>query len=298
MSILFLLAFLNFSSAEAKEIALTFDDAPMWSSQHFKSDDRTKELIKKLKNLNVPPVIIFGNVCNGDESAVLQLKQYRDAGHFIGNHTCSHLRLDNIGVSQFSKDFKEADKMLSPLFSGQKFFRYPFLNEGSDEKLRNEMRRELANAQYRNGMVSVDTDDYIFSSKLNQAKKESKKIDYDKVEALFLKHIMGAVDYYDALAVKTIGYSPKHVLLLHEMDATVLFLDSVVKELRKKGWKIISANEAYLDKLYLEQPKNTYAGDGIIAQMAFEKTGKKAGYAQSEEIQNELNKILDLKSKQ
>ncbi|MFN8370906.1 MAG: hypothetical protein U0T83_09825 [Bacteriovoracaceae bacterium] len=30
--------------------------------------------------------------------------------------------------------------MLTPLIKGQKFFRYPYLNEGSDPKLRDQMR--------------------------------------------------------------------------------------------------------------------------------------------------------------
>ena len=147
---------------------------------------------------------------------------------------------------------------------------------------------------YRNGMVSVDNDDYIFSFKINQAKKRGKKIDYTKVQKLFLSHVIGAVDFYDDLAVKTIGRSPKHVILLHEMDATVMFLDTLVSELRAQGWRIISADEAFTDPLYFEQPKNTYANNGIIAQLALERTGEKKGYIQFEEVKSELDRILGL----
>jgi len=295
MKYLFLILIFSFN-AQAKEIALTFDDAPMNSSQHFDTNARTDELIKKLKSLNVPEAMIFANPCKGSDSgsAIAQLKKYVDAGFLIGNHTCSHPRLDDVGFAEYSKDAEKGDKLLSSLFQGQKFFRFPFLNESKDEKLRDQMRNWLKANQYRNGMVSVDNDDYIFSWAINQAKDQGKKIDYKKVEALFLKHLIGAVGFYDDLAVKTLGYSPKHVILLHEMDATVMFIDSLVKELRKNGWKIISAKDAYQDKLYLEQPKNIYANNGIIAQVAMEKTGEKIGYNHFDEIKAELEKILGL----
>lgn len=279
--------------AAAKEIALTFDDVPMNSSGHFQSLERTKVLLKKLKALNVPPVMIFANPCK-DKGSVQQLQKYRDSGHVIANHSCSHPRLDSAGFDAYTKDIEQGDIRLASLFSGQKFFRFPFLNEGSETKLRDEVRNWLSQREYRNGMVSIDNDDHIFSHKINQAKKKGKPIDYGRVKTLFLNHVLGAADFYDDLAQKTIGRSPKHVLLLHEMDATVMFIDSLIEELRKKGWQIIPATEAYQDSLYQEAPKNTYAGNGIISQIAFERTGKKIGYYEFDEVKAELNRILGL----
>ncbi len=119
----------------AKEIALTFDDAPMDSSINFETQARTQLLIKKLKALNVPPVIIFSNACKraDSNSVIQQLNDYKNAGHKIGNHTCTHLRLDEVGFGSFSKDAENGDKILSPLLAGQKFFRFPYLNESRAE---------------------------------------------------------------------------------------------------------------------------------------------------------------------
>ena len=107
---------------------------------------------------------------------------------------------------------------------------------------------------------------------------------------------MSAAEFYENLAVKNLGYSPKHVLLLHEIDGTVLYMDSLVKELRKNGWKIISAKDAYEDPLYIKEPKNTYAGNGIIAQLVYEKTGQKPkmDYYKWDELGKDLDKLLGL----
>lgn len=290
---------LGITLAQAKEIALTFDDAPIGSTGHFETHARTAKLIQKLKALHVPQVMIFANACwrNDPRAVVQQLKKYTVAGHRIGNHTCSHPRLDEVGFEKYTKNAAKGDQLLAPLFRGQKFFRFPFLNEGTDTTLRDQMRDWLVKNQYRNGMVSVDNDDYFFSFKINQAKEQKKKINYGKVKKLFLEHVVGAANFYDALAVKTLGYSPKHVMLLHEMDATVMFIDSLVNELRKQGWKIIGIEEAYKDKVYLEQPKNTYAGNGILAQLALEKTGERQSYGNFEELKAKLNSILGLNSR-
>lgn len=301
MNTIFLISLLLFiyTANASKELALTFDDAPVHSSLHFETNERTRLLIKKLKALNVPPVIIFANPCKQENKTALiqQLKRYRDAGHFIGNHTCSHPRLDDVGFEKYSDDTLKADTILTPLFSGQKFFRYPFLNESKDETLRNQMRDWLAQHDYRHGMVSLDNDDYLFSSKINEAKKQKKKIDYKKVEALFLEHVVGAAEFYNNLAVKTLGRSPKHVMLLHENDATVLFLESLVETLRKNGWTLISAIDAYRDPIYREKPKNTYANNGIIPQLAFEKTGERVWFPGFEELNQELDRILKLRAR-
>lgn len=295
-SLLMISVLLLSSIINAKEVALSFDDSPMPTSKHFDTHKRTEELIRKLKLLNVPPVMIFANPCKRSDTASVigQLKKYRDAGHIIANHTCNHPRFDEVGFEEFSKDAQKGDQLLAPLMVGQKFFRFPYLNESKDEKLRDQMREWLQANGYRNGFVSIDNDDYLFSSKINQAKEQGKKIDYKKVEELFTKHLIESATFYNDLAVKSLGRSPKHVILLHEMDATVMFIESLVNALRKDGWKIISVEEAYKDKLYLDQPKNTYAGDGLIAQIYKEKTGEVADYDTYEQIKAELNKILGL----
>lgn len=291
---------LGFTSLQlsAKQIALTFDDAPTDSTLYFDTNARTEELIRKLKELKINGAMIFANPCKrpDTDSVIAQLKKYRDAGHDIGNHTCSHPRFDDVGFEQFSKDAEKGDKLLSALFTGQKFFRFPYLNESKNVKMRDEMRDWLKRNNYRNGMVSLDTDDYVFSAKINEARKLGKKIDYQKVEKLFVEHVIGSVEFYDSLALRTFGTSPKHVLLLHEVDATVMYLESLVKELRRRGWSIIPAEQAFTDKLYSEVPKNIYANNGILAQVNYEKTGEKNYYKGYQQMVNEIDIAVGLKS--
>ena len=289
----------SISGVLAKEVALTFDDAPNASTLHFKSSHRTSELIRKLKVSNVSSAMIFANACKGINTArtLAQLKSYRDNGHIIANHTCSHHRLDKVGFSTFSEDALKGDKLLKPLIEGERFFRFPYLNEGTDPELRNKMRDWLKRHEYRNGIISGDNEDPTFSAKINEAKVLGKEINYDAVKELFLEHIIGSLECNDKLAIKYLGRSPKHVLLLHEADATVMFIDSLVDKLRSRGWKIINPIDAYTDDLYTETPQNTYSGFGIISQVVFEKTGKKSVCYDYPSMLKKLNYVLGLEKK-
>lgn len=279
----------------AKEVALTFDDAPMPTSKHFTSTERTETLIRKLKELKVDQVMIFANPCKGEnaQDTVAQLKKYKDAGHLIANHTCSHPRYDTVGFRMFSNDALKGDQLLAPLMTGQqKFFRYPMLNESEFVAARDQMRTWLKENNYRNGYVTLDNDDYLFSFKINKAKAEKIAVEYDKVKELLVRHILDSAEFYNALAIKTLGRSPKHVILLHEMDATVMFIGEIVTKFRAHGWKIISPAEAFKDPIYLEQPKNTYSNNGLIAQLAYEKSKVKDKYDTYTSASDEMDKIL------
>lgn len=298
MRIIFLLLFFTIS-AQAKEIALTFDDAPGDATLHFQPKDRTNRLLAELKKANVPPVIIFANPCNGDGPALnqVQLKKFKNAGHIIGNHTCTHPRFDEVDLEKFIADTARAEALLGSLMSSQKYFRYPFFNEGKDVEARDKFRVWLNSHAYQNVSSSLENEDTLFSNRINEAKKQNKKIDYDKVKELFLKHIVDGVEFYDRLAVETLGRSPKHIILLHDKDATVLFIADLIKELRKRGWTLIDAAEAAKDPLYLMQPKNVMSTYGILAQVAYEKNGAFEPYYNFTQMKKELNAVLGLEDK-
>ena len=175
-----------------------------------------------------------------------------------------------------------------------KFIRYPYLNEGTDKELRDNVRIWLKQQNYRNARISADNEDPIFSAKINKAKKLGKAIDHQKVYELFESHIVSSLECSDNVARKLFGRSPKHVLLLHEADATVLFIKQLVTKLRKDGWKIIPVLEAYSDPIYFEEPLNMKAWHGIISQLEFERTGSFTSCYDYRAMVKKLNELLAL----
>ncbi len=75
-----------------------------------------------------------------------------------------------------------------------------------------------------------------------------KAIDMAALRDLYVETMVQAADYYDGLAIKTIGRSPAHVILLHETDLAALFIEDLVAALRKDGWEIVTADAAFADR--------------------------------------------------
>lgn len=278
----------------AKEIALSFDDAPGDPSPFFSPVQRTDELIKKLKTLNIPPVIIFANPCKGGDVAqqVAQMRKFKDEGHIIGNHTCTHPRLDEVGYDSYTSDILEGEKHLAGLLTSPKLFRYPFFNEGKDVAVRDKVRAWLKANNYRNVSASIDNDDTMFAAKLHQAYAKGRKIDQAKLKKVFVDHVVTGAEFFEKKAKEVLGRSPKHIVLLHQKDATVLFLEDLVKELRARGWKIIDANEALKDPLYGVEPGNTLTYHGLIGQIANEKDGNFKPYYTAKSLGRDIDKVL------
>ena len=126
----------------------------------------------------------------------------------------------------------------------------------------------LTELGYSNGYVTVDNFDWYLNALLNGAKKEGKLIDYEKLGHLYVALIWEAITFYDAIAVKTLGRSPKHVLLLHENDTSALFVEQLAEHVRKQGWEIITPQQAYNDPIAQALPTTTFHKQGRIAAMA------------------------------
>jgi len=262
------------SIASAQEIALTFDDAPIRDGAYFSGMQRTKTLIAKLKNSGVPQAAFFCITSNMDSLGAARIQQYAVAGHIVANHTHSHISMRQLGITKYIQDIYKADEILSKQQGFQRWFRYPFLDEGRTREERDAIRQALAERGYRNGYVTVDNYDWYLERLLQTALREKKKIDYDKLRQIYLEHLWKSITFYDQMARAVLGRSPKHVLLLHENDLAALYVDELVQLLREKGWKIISPVEAYTDPIATNVPDVLLNNQGRITAIA-----KANGYA-------------------
>ena len=194
---------------------------------------------------------------------------YNDAGHFIANHTHDHANFNKRSLEEFKRSFQRADQLLSSFSHFKKWFRFPYLREGNSEAKRNGMREVLKNNNYINAYITMNNYDWYIESLFQKALKNGKKIDFNKLKFFYISTMMESINYYDNLAKKHLGRSPKHVLLLHEMDITALFISDLINELRQNNWKIISPTEAYSDPIFNYQSKNVFPHNpGRIGEIA------------------------------
>ena len=85
---------------------------------------------------------------------------------------------------------------------------------------------------------------------------------------LYVETLVDTANFYDRMAVDTLGRSPAHVLLLHETDIAAMFVDDLAVALRADGWKIVSIDEAYRDPIAADEPDTWFLGEGRVAALA------------------------------
>ena len=233
---------------EVKKIAITIDDVPMPSTKLFNGIDRTKRIITTLKNANVNRVGLFvlGENIFKDEGEK-RLRMYDEAGHMIGNHTYSHPACRKLSSEDFIDDIYKCHKVIKKYNNFKYFFRYPYLDECKSDEQKLNVTNALNAMGYKNAYVTIITLDYYVNLLLQKALRNNQKINYERLKDLYIRTTFEYIELYSQSIKNILGYSPVHNLLLHENDINALYLEDIIRLLKKKRWEIVSPEEAFLD---------------------------------------------------
>jgi peptidoglycan-N-acetylglucosamine deacetylase len=259
-----------------KRIALTFDDIPRAPGAFLTQEERTGRLIAALKSARVRQAAFFvnpGSLANPERAGgEARIGRYVRAGHVLGNHSFSHPALTAVTAEDYLADIDKAEAWLKGREGRRPWFRFPYLNEGRQDKAkRDAVRAGLKSRGLQNGYVTADASDWHLEQLAIDARKAGKAIDMDALRDLYVESHVGAADFYDGLARQTLGRSPAHVLLLHETDLAALWIGDLVAALREAGWTIVSADQAFADPINAAMPDVPSANGTLTEALAWEK---------------------------
>jgi peptidoglycan/xylan/chitin deacetylase (PgdA/CDA1 family) len=252
-----------------KRIALSFDDIPRGPGAFMDRDARAARLIAALKAAGVEQAAFFVNPgAIASRAGQRDIAAYAAAGHVLANHSFSHPGLSKTDARAYLANIAMAEAVLKPLPGYRPWFRYPFLDEGGRDKAkRDAVRAGLKAMGLRNGYVTAESSDWHIEALAVKAKQAGERIDMAALRDLYVESHVEAAEFYDALAVKALGASPKHVMLLHETDIAALFIGDLVKALRAKGWEIVTADDAYAEPLLAGAAPDTPVAQGAITEL-------------------------------
>jgi peptidoglycan/xylan/chitin deacetylase (PgdA/CDA1 family) len=285
------------SAPKSKQIALSFDDIPRHAGSFFTPDQRTAELISALDRAGVEQAGFFVTTNNlrepdgvgGEE----RIRAYVDAGHVIANHSDTHPWLSKSEVDDYLADIDTAEEWLAEQPGHRAWFRYPYLDEGKDDRnKRDAVRGALKQRGLFNAYVTIDNYDWYLDGLASRAKSDQVEMDMDGLRSLYVDTLVQAANFYNALALDTIGRSPAHVLLLHETDLAALYIDDLVEALRKDGWEIITMDQAYADPIALIEPDTLVLGSGRVAALAHTKGTPRSGLVHERTDEKVLNRLF------
>lgn len=223
-----------------REIAITIDDLPFVGEANNnpaklkREQDRFMNIMQALVDNNVPATgfVIAGDIEKGQWEL---LEQFRQAGFVLGNHTYTHINLNTTSAEKYIDNVDKADKVLEPLMSNPRYFRYPYLAEGNGQK-RLKVKRYLNSHNYVIAPVTVDSKDFLFNKRLYHPFRLHEQT-LRQIKPQYLAYI-----WKETLKAEQSGQKP--ILLIHANLLNSYCMADIIALYKKKGYRFISLEEA------------------------------------------------------
>ena len=239
----------NPSFSEVREIAITIDDLPFVGSANGKASnlqrehDRFMKILQTLRDKNVPATgfVIAGSIEKGQWEL---LEQFQQAGFILGNHTYSHRSLNSVSAEKYIEDVDKADKILTPLMTTPKYFRYPYLAESKGDK-KQKVYDYLTEHQYIIAPVTIDSKDFLFNSQLFAIPYRLREQNLNRLKQRYLAYIWSQTVRAENKAKKFNGDKPvKQILLIHANLINSYCLGDIIDLYQQHGYRFISLADA------------------------------------------------------
>jgi peptidoglycan/xylan/chitin deacetylase (PgdA/CDA1 family) len=247
------------SFCAAQKIAITFDDLPLNGElpPGVTKVEIAKDTIAILKKWKLPPVYGFINAKRLEDSqdGADALKLWASAEP-VGNHTYSHLDLNQNTTEAFEREIAENEPALELLdpSGGWHWLRYPFLREGDTLEKRNAVRDYLKTHGYKVAQVTMEWGDYFWNTAYARCAAKNDAQGMGWLRTSYLSTESAEIDHFRELAKIVFGRDINYVLLLHLGSFSSTILPEAFALLKKKGFEFVTLQEAESDAAYAIDP--------------------------------------------
>jgi peptidoglycan/xylan/chitin deacetylase (PgdA/CDA1 family) len=232
------------SFANEHLVALTIDDLPFVGTNSSEKGNlgrtttRFNKLVDSIVERQVPATgfIIAGSIAKGQWEL---LEYFKQQGFSLGNHTYSHINLNQVGAERYIQDLDKADQKLAPIMTTPKYFRYPYLAEGRGED-KNKVYDYLSSHQYTIAPVTIDSKDYRFNERLLRVNWRNRA---DRLPAL-KKEYLNFIDSQITKAEKMNRNEKPEILLVHANLINSYAMGDVIDIFKNRGYRFITLEEA------------------------------------------------------
>ncbi len=253
-----------------RQVAVTIDDLPSGMADKLPGSQivaMTAKLLGTLRDQRVP-VVGFVNEKKlykpGEvDDRIKALSMWLDYGFELGNHTFSHMSLNQAGLKAWEDDTIQGESVIRMLLAQHhmklRYFRHPYLDTGRDLLTRRQAEAFLAERGYRIAPVTLDGWDWAFAGLYEDAKQRNDTDLQQKIVKDYLAYHDAVFTYSEQESVKVVGYEPRQVLLLHASNLEADHIGELLDLLRKHGYRFITLKDALEDSAY--SLPDTYVGE-------------------------------------
>jgi peptidoglycan-N-acetylglucosamine deacetylase len=243
-------------SAGAQQIAFTFDDLPVHGPLP-PGETRIQvanQVIGALRRAHLPPTYGFinGIAVEQHPETLAVLAAWRAAGNPLGNHTWSHINLNQHTLQDFEADTEKNETLLQLQMKGQdwKWFRYPFLAEGDTAAKKMGFRVYLAEHGYRIAGVAASFADYEWNEPYARCSAKGDKKAIRWLEKSYLAAATEDIGYRKAMSETLYNREIPYVLLMHIGAFDAKMLPRLLALYQSHGFTFVSLEDAEKDPFY------------------------------------------------
>lgn len=242
LTLLFFVVFLLFFKnciAQERAIAITIDDLPFVGEG---ANFHLNLIIDCIKNNNIPVTgFIIGESAGPKTWPVLE--RFRDVSKSLGNHTYTHISLDQVDAKTYIEEIARTEHKLQSLLTKPRYFRYPYLAMGHGAK-KEAVLDYLSSQNYHVAPITIDSKDFVFNQQL-LATPELNRWDFIKELApVYLDYIL--IQTLDAEQFNRANHfeNRAQILLIHANLLNAYMLFDIIKLYKELGYRFVSLEEA------------------------------------------------------
>jgi len=245
-------------SISPRFVAVTFDDLPATGGDYAAMKSVTENLLAKLKKARVRAIgfVTEYRLTEGAEKPrrTALLKRWLDDGYDLGNHSYSHVAIDQVPFEKYAADVIRGEAVTRELLREKgkelRYYRHTQLRTGPTEEYKKKLSDFLAKRGYTVAPVTIDNNDYIYSAAYSKAKLSGDAPLQKRIVEDYVRYMESIFDHFEKLSREFLGYQVKQTLLLHANEINADHFDKLAAMLRRRGYSFIALDEALKDPAY------------------------------------------------
>lgn len=243
-----------------RSVSITLDDLPYAGESLDDARDATEALLAALAAHGVSAdIFIEGRrvEVDGETEARRDLvRRWRDAGHFLQNHSYSHPRYSDVEIASYLADVERGHGVVADLLAETpsrgpvRFFRAPFNDLGETAATRIALNKSLAERDVQLAPFTVEHGDWMFNAVYVDALARDDAALARRVGRTYLAQMDTAFAFAERLADETFGRAIPQVFLIHANRINADHLGTMLERLKNRGYEFISMRQAVSDPAY------------------------------------------------